>query len=116
MSFLVTNLDRLTEVATNVILAGTSAARRQGLMGIEHLDQGTGLWIAPCEAIHTFGMKVAIDVVFLDRDLRVRKLVRNLKRRRIALCLKAYSVLELPSGSIDRSSTQVGDRLRFQSA
>jgi uncharacterized membrane protein (UPF0127 family) len=108
------NQNRGRNLATRVSIAGTSRSRRQGLLGKERIEPEAGLWIAPCEAIHTFGMRTAIDVIFLDRHSRVSKLVSNLKPRRIALCLQAASVLELGSGNIAQSETRVGDQLQFQ--
>jgi uncharacterized membrane protein (UPF0127 family) len=106
------NQDRQRTLATHVRSASESRDRRRGLMGITDFAEGAGLWIVPCEAIHTFGMKVAIDSVFLDKELRVAGLRENLKPRRIAVCLRAHSVLELPAGVIANSGTRVGDRLQ----
>ena len=109
----IVNLDRGCELAAHVEVAGESSSRRRGLLAKSHLDEAAGIWIAPCEAIHTFGMKLPIDVVFLDRKHRARKLVRKLSPARIALCLAGSAVLELASGAIARSGLQPGDRLQF---
>lgn len=106
--------NRSRKLAARVSVAGTSQTRRRGLLGKERIELETGLWIAPCEAVHTFGMKTAIDVIFLDRRSRVAKLVSNLKPRRIAVCLKAASVLELGNGAIKQSEICIGDQLRFR--
>jgi uncharacterized membrane protein (UPF0127 family) len=113
-TYVVSNENRSCNLALWVSVADTSQTRRRGLLGKERIEPKTGLWIAPCEAVHTFGMKTTIDVIFLDRHSRVAKLVSNLKPRRIAFCLKAASVLELGSGNIEQSETRVGDQLRFQ--
>jgi hypothetical protein len=97
-------------VAGQVQVAGVSRERRKGLSGIAEMPVDSGLWIIPCEAIHTFGMKMRIDVIFLDRDFRVRHTRAALAPNRVAVCLRAYSVLELAPGSIERSGTRVGDR------
>ena len=65
-----------------------------------------GLWIVPCEAIHTFWMKFAIDAVFLDKNKRVTKVVSNLRPSRLAMSLRARSVLELPAGRGRRRAGQ----------
>lgn len=114
--FIIFNVSRGSTLADRVRLAGNSAERRRGLLGTTSLPIGAGLWIAPCEAIHTFGMKVAIDSIFLDKHLRVRKVLANLPRRRIALCLLAHSVLELPAGTVARSGTLCGDQLEYADA
>jgi uncharacterized membrane protein (UPF0127 family) len=72
-----------------------------------------GLWIAPCEAVHTFWMQFPIDIIFLNRKKEVVKLSRHVRPWRIAGSLRAYSLLELKAGTIDRSRTQVFDSLRF---
>jgi hypothetical protein len=105
------NLTRGLTLATHVALAGTSEARRRGLLDAENLDGGAGLWIVPCEAIHTFGMKVRLDVIFLDKNFQVRKISPDLGPRRMSLCLRAHSVLELPAGAVGRSGTKLGDQL-----
>jgi len=107
------NLARGSVIAMRVRLAGNSRERRRGLLQTTTLHQDAGLWIIPCEAIHTFGMRQAIDAIFLDKESRVRALRANLPPRRVALCLRAHSVLELPPGTIARSATAVGDQLEL---
>ena len=114
VQFSVRNLTRHTFLGGSIDLANTSAARRTGLLKRKGLDEGEGLWIAPCEAIHTFFMKFAIDVIYLDREQRVRKAVKNLVPWRISACLVAHSVLELAPGTIERTGTQRGDQLQLQ--
>lgn len=110
----VKNLTRGTMLADRAKAAVTSRERRTGLLRRESLTEGEGLWIAPCEAIHTFGMKFPIDVVFLDRARRVVKIREAVPAWRIAVCLRAHSVLELPAGTVRRSGTAVGDKLAFE--
>jgi uncharacterized protein len=107
--YAVRNQTRNQLVAGRVRVAGVSRERRKGLSGIARIPEDTGLWIVPCEAIHTFGMKMRIDVIFLDRGFCVRHTRTALAPNRIAVCLRAYSVLELAPGSIERSGTRIGD-------
>ena len=108
------NRDRGTVVAEAADVADTSAKRRTGLLKHSRLDPGTGLWISPCEAVHSFGMKFAIDLVYLDRKKKVRKIRKEMVPRRLSACLSAHSVLELPVGAIDASRTEPGDQLEFE--
>jgi uncharacterized membrane protein (UPF0127 family) len=112
----ISNLTRQAELAHCVDVADQSAKRRKGLLGREMLSRGEGLWIVPCEAVHTFGMQFPIDLVYLDRDKRVKKIRNNMPPWRISACLSAHSVLELASGSVRRTQTKPGDRLEFSSA
>ncbi|MES1257689.1 MAG: DUF192 domain-containing protein [Acidobacteriota bacterium] len=110
------NAARGTSLGDSILVADTGAARNKGLLKRSGLQEGHGLWIVPCEGIHTFFMKFAIDVVYLDRGKRVRRLVRRLLPWRLSLCLPAHSVLELPTGTIDRTRTEPGDQLEFEAA
>lgn len=111
LEYVLVNLDSGLEVAARVRIAGDSAARRQGLRGVRSLERDAGLWIMPCEAIHTFGLRIPIDVLFLDRDFTVRKLHSGMPPWRISVCLRASSVVEMRAGVLADSNTKVGDRL-----
>jgi uncharacterized protein len=107
------NLTRQVELASYVEVADRGAKRRKGLLGRDRLSHGEGLWIVPCESIHTFGMRFAIDLVYLDRDKRVKKVRKGVPPWRLSVCLSAYSVLELPSGTVQKTQTTPGDTLEF---
>ena len=113
MKFRVRNVTRGTSIGDAVDAAESSAQRRTGLLKHDKLNDGAGLWIIPCEAVHTFFMKFAIDLIYLDRNRRVRGIVSGLRPWRFSMCLPAHSVLELPSGTIDRTNTQRGDELEL---
>ena len=109
----VLNQTRNTILATAGDVADTSAKRRTGLLKKDKLAPGEGLWIAPCESVHTFFMKFAIDLVYLDKKKQVRKVRHAVPPWRLSACLTAHSVLELPAGTIAQSRTQPGDQLTF---
>jgi uncharacterized protein len=98
-------------VATSVEVAATRRDRRRGLLGRDVLDPAEGLVLAPCAAIHTAFMRFPIDVVFLDRNGRAVRIVHRLKPWRIALSVKAHTVVELAAGALERHPIEVGDRL-----
>jgi uncharacterized protein len=112
----VSNLTRNTVLATCMEVADSGAKRNKGLLGRERLAPGEGLWIRPCEAVHTFWMRFPIDLIYLDRKNRIRKLVSAVPPWRLSACLLAHSVLELPSGTIRETQTQPGDTLEFSDA
>jgi uncharacterized membrane protein (UPF0127 family) len=112
--FVVHNRTRGALVALNVSVADTPHSRRIGLLRHKNLEPGEGLWIYPTQAIHTFGMQFPIDVVFLDRGLRVKRVYHRLRPFRLTWFVwGARSVLELPSGSLAGTGTVVGDELQF---
>ncbi len=108
------NATRGVLLADRADVADTSRKRRTGLLKHDRLPDGEGLWIAPCEGVHTFGMKFAIDVLFLSSKKTVLKIRPAMPPRRISLCLRAHSVLELPAGAAARTGTQPGDQLAFE--
>jgi uncharacterized protein len=110
---LVRNATRDVILGDRIDVADTSSTRRTGLLKHPGLERGQGLWIVPCEAVHTFGMKFPIDVVFLSKKRTVLKMRGSMGRRGIALCLRAHSVIELPAGTIDETGLQVGDQLEL---
>lgn len=103
------NLTRKIQLASRVELAGTGATRTKGLLGRKGLPPGEALWIVPCEAVHTFWMQFALDLVYLDREQRVRKIRRNVPAWRLSACLTAHSVLEFAAGSAGEELVQTGD-------
>ena len=112
--FVVRNRTRGAILASKLQLADTPRARRIGLLKHDKLDAGEGLWIYPTQAIHTFGMKFPIDVVFIDKQMRVRRVYQDLVPYRLTRFVwSARSVLELPSGCLAGTKTEVGDELQF---
>ncbi|MGB8479440.1 MAG: DUF192 domain-containing protein [Acidobacteriaceae bacterium] len=109
----VSNLTRRTILADQVEVADRGAKRRKGLLGRDRLGPEEGLWIVPCESVHTFGMRFPIDLVYVDRKLRVRKVRSGVPPWRMSACLSAHSVIELASGAAFASKTQIGDQLEF---
>ena len=89
------------DIATAVTLADTRASRRRGLLGRDGMNEGEALMLSPCTAIHTFFMRFAIDVIFVDRDSRVVRTVSRMRPWRIAIAWRARSVIELPAGWLD---------------
>lgn len=109
----VRNQTRDTVLATSLDLADSPQAREKGLLGRDGLAPGEGLWIVPCQAIHMFFMRFAIDLVYIDRKKRVRKVRSSVAPWRISACFSAHSVLELPSGTVRATQTQCGDVLQI---
>ncbi len=115
---MIVNHTKQTIIATNVKIATTAHARRIGLLNHERLEPGHALaiparaWI-PFIAIHTFGMKFPIDVLFLDKhNIVIRSC--TMPPNRIELAWGARMVLESAVGTIEQSRTQRGDVIEFQ--
>jgi len=108
------NRTRTQPVAARVLKADDPASRSKGLLGRESMAPDEGLWIVPCPMIHTFFMKFPIDVLFLDADLKVRRVIEDMRPWRLSpWVLSARSVLELKGGVL-RGSVSVGDRIEMR--
>ena len=108
------NMTRQQTLARVVMVADSFLRSLIGLMGRSSLEAGHGLWIVPCQSVHTFWMRFSIDVVFLDEHSKVIHLVENLRPFRISKHLsRARSVIELPVRSIRATGTQIGDEVRI---
>jgi uncharacterized membrane protein (UPF0127 family) len=111
LKVLVRNHTRSTVLADAADMADTSEKRRTGLLKHERLNPGEGLWIVPCESVHTFFMKFPIDLLYLDKQKKVRKIRHAVPAWRLSMCLSAHSIIELPAGTLEKSGTQVGDEM-----
>jgi hypothetical protein len=109
----VANRSRGTVLATRLEVAASAPKRSKGLLGRDGLAPGEGLWIIPCESVHTFFMRFPIDLVYLDRKNKIKKVRSAVVPWRMSACLSAHSVLELPAGTILTTQTQPGDTLEF---
>jgi uncharacterized membrane protein (UPF0127 family) len=102
-------------VATRLEAAFDSASRRRGLLGRTVFEQGGAMIIAPCSSIHTFFMRMIIDVLFASREGQVVKTYPALPAWRVAFALRGFAAIELPPGTLHRSETRPGDQLLLAS-
>lgn len=102
-----------SQVLSSLNIADTVKTRRQGLIGQSEIE--TPLFIDSCRWIHTFGVKCALDVAYLDEQLQVIK-VQKIKPRRVGLpVLKAKHVLEAGAGTFENWGLVIGHTLEARS-
>lgn len=107
------NLDTDRPLVTAGRVARTAWTRAVGMLGSPPPAAGEGLWIVPCNSIHMFFMRYALDIVFLDGNQQVVHLIEGIQPWRVSpMVWRSRSVLELPAGTIAASGTRVGHRLR----
>src|SRR5262245_9000191 len=98
-------------VATAVELADTRETRRKGLLGRDSLDVSTAMILLPCFSVHTAFMRFPIDVIFIDREGIVVRVVRNLEPWRAVGAWRAHAVIEMAGGCLKSRDVRSGDRL-----
>jgi uncharacterized membrane protein (UPF0127 family) len=112
----VRNINRGTTVASRARRAQSFWARGKGLMFDRSLPDGGGLVIDPCSSIHMFGMRFALDVLYVDKHDRVVRAQEGIRPWRIGPLRTKHAryVVELPIGAIQASGTVVGDQLQVE--
>lgn len=91
--------------------AHSFAARLRGLVALPTPPGGAGLWIEPCRAVHTFGVRGALDLVFVSPCMVVQRIDRSVPPRRLRIGPRCRAVLELSAGEAARLGLREGTRL-----
>lgn len=114
---------KITQKDTGAVLAQRAGwyaspwSRFHGLMLRKSLPKGEGIVITPCNSVHMAFMRFSIDVVYLDRENRVAKLVHALRPYRVSFGgRKAKAAIELPAGTIESTGLAVGDEVEVSEA
>ncbi len=95
-----------------ILIADSFFTRLAGLMFRKELSPATGLLLAPCNSVHMCFMRFAIDVVYIDKDFKILKVVKKLKPWiGLSMCTKAWATLEMTAGEADRCGCRVGEKL-----
>ena len=95
-----------------ILIADSFFTRFAGLMFRQKLPASTGLFLAPCNSVHMCFMRFAIDAVYLDKEYKIIKIVKNLKPWiGLSMCGKAWAVIEMTAGEAERCGCEVGSML-----
>ena len=109
----VLNQTKNTILVERLRVADSFFKRLKGLLGTRELPTGEALLIRPCNAIHMFGMRYALDIAFVSRENRILQTIRTLQPGQTAKFSQAAYVLELPCGTLDATGTEPGDVLEI---
>lgn len=109
----VLSADRGAVICERCELADRPLSRLRGLLGRHELRPGDGMLLRPSSSVHTFFMRFPIDVVFLDAELRVLGVRRDLRPWWAAAERGAHAVLELAAGEAERRGLAPGEDLRL---
>jgi uncharacterized membrane protein (UPF0127 family) len=105
--------DRGRVVCERCEVSDSFFSRLRGLLGRDRLPAREGLLLSPAGSVHTFFMRFPIDVVFLDKQLVVQRVVPDVARSRLVSHRGARRVLELPAGQARAAGIAKGMRLRL---
>ncbi len=88
------DLTESPECELTLVRADTMFTRLLGLLGKQAMAPRQALWLKPCFAIHSVGMRFPLGVFFIDNQGVVVKAIARLKPNRFAVCWQATSVVE----------------------
>ena len=112
---LVFNLSRTKLLCSQAKYANRFFSRLIGLLGKKELLEGEGLIIYPCNMVHSLGMRMRIDVLFLNKTHEVVYGMERMPPNKISPRIKDASyVIELPAGVISQTNTALGDNILCQ--
>ena len=101
----------MTKKLENIEVANTLLAKGVGLIGRKQFGS-EGLLLKNTNSIHTYGVRFPIDVVYLNEDFTVNKIVENLKPLHVSPIVWGNAhILELPHGAVKKHSLEVGDKI-----
>jgi len=110
----IVNLTKNQIIADNVNIAQSFFQKTKGLIGRTKLNKGEGLYISGCRSIHMFFMQFSIDVIFIDKNYEITKIITDLKPFRLAFgTYFSNGVIELPCGILEQKSCDIGDKIVF---
>lgn len=114
MALKVFNKDKGIMLASSAQIASSFFHRLKGLMLKKGMGGNEALIFYRATSIHTFFMRFSIDIVFLNRQMKVKRLVNSLSPWRAVACRGAYLTIELPAGKIAASNIDLGDELEIR--
>jgi uncharacterized membrane protein (UPF0127 family) len=103
------------QVGHRIAEAYSFLRRLRGLMLTSSLSEGSGLHIRPCRSIHSFFMRYPIDVLYLDKENYIVGIQHRLTPGKLGAVFRGTrSVVELPAGTLEGESVQLGQKVIFE--
>jgi len=101
-------------LAEDVLIANTLFRRIKGLLGVKKFSPNQAIILEPCNSVHTFFMHFSIDVIFVDRNYKVIKVLSKLSPNRITpIYWYSRKVIELSAGRLDLINIRIKDQLQL---
>lgn len=102
-------------VADRIELAGNLTAQFRGLIGRRKFENGSAMIFPGCKQVHTFLMQFPIDVLFINKDRKVIKIIERLDPGKVSGYVRdSFDIVELPSGTIYDCRIVIGDELVYE--
>jgi uncharacterized protein len=99
---------------SKALWVGNPFLKMKGLLGRKSMDKDEALIFPKAPSIHTFFMKFAIDIAFLDSTKKVKVCLEKVKPNRILPFIPSHYTLEMPEDSIQTMGINIGDQLLWE--
>jgi uncharacterized protein len=101
-------------LAEDVFIANTFFKRIRGLLGKKGLLPNQAMLLEPCNSVHTFFMGFTIDILFVNKGLKVLKVLPGLAPNKLSrIYWYSRMAIELPAGTLVSTHTQTEDQLKL---
>ena len=99
-------------IARSVYKASNLWEKTKGLLGQEDMPASQAFWLTSCASVHTFFMKFSIDVIFVDKNLKITSIAHSVPPFRIVSgTWKTSSTFELKANQLNSFNLKKGDEL-----
>lgn len=113
MKFKIINETKEIDLVSSAQVASGFFLRLWGLMFRKKIGTNQALIFYQAPSIHTFFMRFPIDIIFLNKQMAVKRIVHSLPPWRAVFCPGAYITIELPSAKISQVKAQIGDKIKI---
>lgn len=101
-------------IAQNVVVAKDFIKRVKGLLGKKQMQSDEGILLIPCHQVHTFGMKFAIDVLFLSKEGEIIHIEEEMMPGNVSPYIReCHQILELKCKTARKKEIAAGQRVAF---
>lgn len=114
MNYKLVNLTKGNTVLEKLEIADSFKARLKGLLGRDDLEREEGLIIKPCNSVHTIGMKIPIDVAFVDSENEIIHIIDSMFPGKLSpIIKKSKYVIEVNAGVFKAKGLEIGDKIEY---
>lgn len=113
MLYRIVNETKGVTIVSLAKIASNFFSRLLGLMFKKKIKKDEALIFYQAPSIHTFFMRFPIDIVFLDKTMKVKRIVNCLRPGKAVICKGAYVTIEFFSGKIKDENISLGDQIKI---
>jgi len=111
--YTIKNKSKVVVLSESAKIASSFFSRLRGLMFKKSLNEQNALIFINAPSIHTFFMRFPIDILFLDKGMRIIRICQSIYPGRCVFCLNSAFTIEFPAFRLEKLNVEIGDILEF---